>query len=86
MNLRGVQLMSGGTVQPRQVDALVLFLNGRWCSALSRLCCGPRDPSWAPSREPSRAQSRAQSREPSRPEVELVSPLVSERGDTKALW
>ena len=82
MNLRGVQLMSGGTVQPRQVDALVLFLNGRWCSALSRLCCSPRDASWA--------QSRDQSREPSRttwpPEAELVSPLVSERGDRTALW
>ena len=62
--------MSGGTVQPRQVDALVLFLNGRWCSALSRLCCSPRDPSWA--RSP--------------PEAELVSPLVSERGDKTALW
>ena len=65
MNLRGFQLMSGGKVTPRQVDALVLFLNGRWCSALGRLCCGSgRGPSRPP---PPKATP---------PETELVSPLL----------
>jgi len=38
MNPRGVQLMSGGSVTPRQVDAAVDALNCRWCTAIARLC------------------------------------------------